>query len=251
MAYTDKKFCWTGIATPDTAKAGAFYGETIGWTLGEHTFPDGDKVAMLAAGGVPRAHVRQPASAKEPNHWVPYLRVADVDAATKAASKHGGTVLEQPSDIAPGRFATIKSPSGAVFCLFHEADEAGAQDAPAQGAGAVLWLELHSGDAAADLAFLSKSFGFETGEMPMPDGGTYHLLKVGDEMRGGLCAAMTERPMWVTWVHVDDVDAALARVENNGGSGLGAPMDYPGVGRLCMVKAHDGAVFGLMTPAAS
>ncbi len=55
---------------------------------------------------------------------------------------------------------------------------------------------------------------------------------------------------WLAWVAIDDVDAAAVRVTNNGGTVMGEPMDYPGVGRMVVAQDPAGVTFGLITPAA-
>jgi len=149
MAYTNNKFCWHGVITGDVDKAKAFFSETVGF--GATTMQMGDDTAtMLTAGDIPRAHIMLPPMEGVPPHVSSYLRVEDVDAGLKAAVANGGTMTVPPTDIPPGRFAGVCSPSGAHFLLFHEADEATAQNPPGGSDGAVHWVELHSTDLDAD-----------------------------------------------------------------------------------------------------
>lgn len=247
MAFTTRSFCWTGIMSSDPEAAAAFYASTLGWDISSHEFPNGDTTTMAVAGGVPRAHIRA-AEAGQPSHWMPYLRVDIVDAATTQAEAHGGKVLVPPTDIAPGRFSVVQSPSGAAFALFHEADESTSNDAPA-GAGGVHWTELHSTDVDGDLAWLQASFGYATGKMPIPTG-TYHLLKSGDvDMGGAMTSQMKHVPsMWLTWIQVDDVDDTCAKVTSNGGTILSPAMEMEGIGRMAIASDPTGAVFGVITP---
>lgn len=251
MAYDENHFCWHGIITDDLARAKAFYTETLGWKAQTTTMGEDEVTMFAAADGVPRCHLSLPPMEGVPPHVQSYLRVKDVDARTKAAVKAGGTQLVPPTDIPPGRFSVVTTPSGAALSLFHEADEGSAEN-PGAGEGAIHWTELHSKDVDADLAWLKTVFGFTTDTMPMPDGGTYHLLKSGDRMAGGVTPAMSpEAPaMWLTWVEVGDVDAAHGRVTRHGGAAHTEPMDLPGVGRMAVVAAPDGAVFGIISPAA-
>ena len=138
--------------------------------------------------------------------------VEDVDGASDAAVAHGATLLVPPTDIPPGRFSTLASPTGATFCLFHEADDS-AQNAPA-GDGAIHWVELHSTDLDADIAWLKSSFGLTVELMPMPEG-NYSILKDGDTQVGGATRAMQPGvpSMWLVWVEVADVDAVGRRLE--------------------------------------
>ena len=58
-----------------------------------------------------------------PSHWNNYLRVENVDESARSAEAAGGKVLVPGTDIPPGRFCVVASPSGATFSLFREADE--------------------------------------------------------------------------------------------------------------------------------
>lgn len=250
MAYTNHKFCWHGIISTDTAAAADFYNKAIGFEIMDVAMGDGT-AKMAAAGGVPRAHIGEPQMEGVPSHWDNYLRVEDVDASAAAAAANGGAVIVPGTDIPPGRFAVVASPSGAVFALFHESDYEQSQNAPA-GHGSIHWVELHSTDVQADLTWLKGSFGFTIGEMSMPDG-PYYLINDGDTQVGG---AMTQKhegapSMWLTWLQVDDVDATLAAVGEAGGNALTPVMAVPNVGRMSVVSDPTGGVFGVITPPAA
>ncbi len=249
MAYTNNAFCWHGIVTTDIEKAKTFYSEVLGWSV--QTMQMGDEEAiMFSVGGIPRAHLRGPNMPGEPPHWDNYLRVEDVDASTALCVTNGGRQIVPPTDIPPGRFSVIAGPSGAILSLFHEVDPENSTNPPS-GNGTIHWVELQSTDIDADRAWLTSSFGFEMGEMPMPQGGTYYLLKDGEEMRGGACPAFQEGAPshWLTWVEIDDVDAAAARVKQFGGQTFTDIMDMPNVGRMVVVADSTGGVFGIITPA--
>ena len=90
--------------------------------------------------------------------------------------------------------------------------------------------------------------------MPMPDGGTYWILKSGDDMAGGLmnmpaAAPAGTPPHWMAYIAVDDVDAAIGKVAGLGGNVLAEPFDIPNVGRMGVIQDPQGAVVSLMTPA--
>ena len=151
MAYNNLEFCWHGVISTDTEKAKSFYAAALPWTV--QTVPMGDSDAtMFAANNIPRAHLMAPPMEGVPSHWDNYLRVEDVDASTAAAVANGGKLIVPGTDIPPGRFSVVASPSGAMISLFHEADPTSA-NAPA-GPGSVHWVELHSTNLEADLAWL-------------------------------------------------------------------------------------------------
>lgn len=250
MAYTNHHFCWFEITSTDKAAAVAFYPETLGWTTQDVDMGPGGIYTMALGSDVSRAGFAD-AQGGAPTHWNSYLRVEDVDATTAAAKANGGRVMLEPLDMGGvGRMSIVSSPSGAMFSLFKEAVPDENADAP-NSLGGIHWTELHSQDVEADKAWLAATFGYEIGTMPMPDGGTYYLLKTDSESAaGGLMPAMNpEAPsMWLNWVWVDDVDETLVRVTNNGGQVHAPAMDIPNIGRMAVVADPTGGVFGVITP---
>ena len=121
--------------------------------------------------------------------------------------------------------------------------------------GTFYWNELATTDIEGAKAFYSKVIGWNFDEMPNMSGGTYWILKSGDEMAGGLMAmppAVPDGtpPYWMSYVAVDDVDEAIAKAADLGGAVLMAPFDIPDVGRMGVIQDPQGAVLSLMTPAA-
>ena len=69
------------------------------------------------------------------------------------------------------------------------------------------------------------------------------MLTLNDEM-----AQHGARPVWLGYLHVEDVDATVAAIKAEGGQVMMPPWDQPGVGRLAMVTDPQGAPFYLMNP---
>lgn len=209
---------------------------------------DEEAVMFAASDSVPRAHTREPQMDGEPNYWSSYLRVESVDTAAQAAVANGGALLVPPTDIPPGRFAVVTSPSGAAFNLFHEADPSSTNAADVEGA--IHWVELHSTDLDTDIAWLAATFGITTQTMDMPEG-PYNILMSGEETVGGAVAQRHEGApsMWLPWVHIEEVDSAVNRAAEAGGNVIAPCFDVPGVGRLSIVADPVGGVFGLIKPA--
>lgn len=248
MAYTNNTFCWRGVISTDTAKTTPFYGEVLGWK--SETVPMGDSEATFfkAADGKNCAHTSAPPMEGVPSHWNNYLRVKNVDESANAVVAAGGKVVVPGTDIPPGRFSVVQSPSGATFSLFHEAGEDATDGG--DGEGSIHWVELHSTDLDSDLAWLREAFGLRTDTMDMPSG-PYHLLFDGDTRVGGAMKQEHEGApsMWLTWVKLAEVDAGVARAEQNGGKVLVPTFDVPGVGRMSILADPTGGAFGVITPA--
>jgi predicted enzyme related to lactoylglutathione lyase len=104
---------WNELASPDPARAGAFYAELFGWTAE----PDQTGYATVRRDGAINGGIR-PAQAGEPAHWLVYFSVAKADEAATAVAEAGGRVLAGPLDVAVGRIAIAADPQGAVFALW-------------------------------------------------------------------------------------------------------------------------------------
>jgi hypothetical protein len=111
-------FCWNELMTTDAAKARDFYSAVLGWTFAEMPMGPGGTYTVFKAGETNAAgmmEMKGPQFQGVPPHWMPYISVADCDAAASKAANLGATVLVPPTDIPKtGRFAVIDDPSGAV-----------------------------------------------------------------------------------------------------------------------------------------
>jgi len=157
MAFETNRFCWHGCISTDVEAATKFYSSVIGWDVSKIPMGDSD-ATMFSTQDKFFAHVSPPTIDGTPSHWSSFLRVDDVDASTKAAIANGGTQILPGTDIPPGRFSVIATPSGAAMALFHEADADGSfhhETAP----GLVHWVELHSSAVGQDLDWLKSTFG--------------------------------------------------------------------------------------------
>lgn len=124
-------------------------------------------------------------------------------------------------------------------------------------AGEHVWYELMTTDPDAASAFYGSLVGWTVSEPAPPElsgGQDYRVIErsnggnTGGMMR--LEPAMIEhgaRPMWVGYLAVDDVDAAVAAIGADGGLVLMPPMDLP-VGRMALVTDPQGAPFYVMKP---
>ncbi len=113
-------FCWNELMTRDTAAAGEFYSNLIGWKLEDSKMP-GMQYTILKAGETQAGGMMAmpPDVPKEvPAHWMAYITVDDVDGAARKTAELGGIVLVQPRDIPNvGRFCVIQDPTGAAVGL--------------------------------------------------------------------------------------------------------------------------------------
>ena len=135
------------------------------------------------------------------------------------------------------------------------------EPAPAETAGSgsqpqgdYIWYELMTTDAEGAKAFYDAVIGWEIGE-GSPEFNGYRMIGRSDgKFAGGVLPLTAEmqqhgaRPMWLGYIHVTDVDRAVASIEQAGGKSLMPPFDIPNVGRIAMVTDPQGAPFYVMKP---
>lgn len=113
--------------------------------------------------------------------------------------------------------------------------------------GRFVWHDHLSGDPDGARTFYAELLGWDfevwgAGEWDYP------MIKVGETTHGGFGPAQGGAPPhWLAHVYVDDVDAAVGRVEAGGGSVVAPPMDIPEVGRMVVIADPQGAVVSLFS----
>jgi predicted enzyme related to lactoylglutathione lyase len=245
--YTPGTFCWSELTTSDQAAAKAFYGRLLGWQandipLGDDAYYsmqliDGKRVAAIAP------QPQQQRDAGVPPLWNSYVSVDSADAVAARAKELGAAVHAPPFDVMTvGRMAVIRDPQGAFFMLWQPRDTIGAElvNAP----GALVWNELQSPDLDASAVFYGDLFGWSVAQAEgMP--GRYLSIRNGAANNGGMRELTPPAPpSWLTYFGVEDVEQALARLEQLGGSKLAGPIDIQ-IAKLAVVADPQGAVFAL------
>lgn len=106
-------FVWFHNGSHEPATAVRFYESLLGWKQTDG--PAG--MTMFGGEQGPFAAV---VSEDGPAGWVPYAQVEDVDAATKKATKLGGTVVRSKTRGPAGEFTIIQDPGGAAIALWQK-----------------------------------------------------------------------------------------------------------------------------------
>lgn len=119
-------------------------------------------------------------------------------------------------------------------------------------ANAFVHIELNSNDVAKAREFYSKLFDWKLQDMPMGPGVTYTTINTDDDKTGG---GMWQNPvgpgsMWLTYVSVDDLEAATAKVKELGGMVAQDITTIPDMGRFAIIIDPSGAAIGLWEAAA-
>jgi hypothetical protein len=245
--YTPGTFCWSELTTSDQAAAKAFYGGLLGWEADDRPVGDGAYYSMQIVGGKPVAAIapqpQQQRDAGVPPLWNSYVSVEDADAAVERAKELGASVHAPAFDVMTvGRMAVIQDPQGAFFMVWQPREHIGASlvNAP----GALVWNELQSPDLDASASFYGDLFGWKVEQFS----GTqdrYLSIKNGAANNGGMRdLTPPSPPSWLVYFGVQDVDAALAKVDELGGSKLAGPIDIQ-IAKIAVVADPQGAVFAL------
>ncbi len=109
------------------------------------------------------------------------------------------------------------------------------------------WIGHSGPDQAKAKAFYKDVLGWTIREMPMQDGSSYSSIAVGETPIGGFSPMPEDAGAWTIFVTVPDVDAAVSKATDAGGSVLAPPMDMPGVGRMATLTDPQGARFAVIT----
>ena len=121
--------------------------------------------------------------------------------------------------------------------------------------GDFIWYELMTGDADGAARFYSAVVPGWTFGQRMPGDVDYRGIERSDGGSAGGVLQLDDtmrthgaRPIWLGYVHVTDVDDAVAWIEKAGGKALMPAFDVPNVGRIAMVADPQGAAFYVMKP---
>ena len=123
--------------------------------------------------------------------------------------------------------------------------------------GTLSWADLATTDQEGAKAFYGGLFGWEYEDVPVGEGQTYSMAKLG----GRSAAAMATQqpgetaagipPHWNVYVTVEDVDAVSGSASDYGGTVLVGPFDVFDAGRMSVIAGPDGAVLCLWQPGTS
>ena len=112
-------FVHVELHTSDLSKAKAFYSRLFDWKLKDESMPEGGSYTMIDVGQGTGGGMMTLMSPGTPPHWLAYVGVDDVAAATRKAKELGATVKMDKTEVGDfGWFSIIADPTGAVFALW-------------------------------------------------------------------------------------------------------------------------------------
>jgi predicted enzyme related to lactoylglutathione lyase len=241
--------CWVDLSSPDIEASKAFYAGLFGWEAVTSPVEEAGGYTMFLKDGKDVAAVSPIQGEGQPTAWSTYVATDDADTTAKVIAAEGGTALAEPFDVMDvGRMGVFMDPQGGAFSIWQPKLHRGA--GLANEPGAFAWNELHTRDTAGAEKFYSAVFGWNT-ETSDFGGMPYTELKVGDRTVAGMMPMEDQMPAeappyWLVYFAVEDTDAAVAKVQQLGGSVLAPAMDSP-AGRFAVVADGQGAAFGVIT----
>lgn len=264
MANPNGTPIWFELTTPDADQAKQFYAAVAGWQVAPAPIPDSG--GYLIAGPDADHGVAGLMTAREgmPTGWWIYFAADDVDAMAKRVEELGGQVHIGPMDIPEvGRFASVSDPQGVMLNIMTPANE---QPSVAYKPGAIdnvghaVWIELATPSPNGAFEFYGQLFGWtKAGGMPMGEMGEYAFIgadgppcPAGQNVTGPGAIMPSETtgasPRWNWYIHVPDIDVAVATGARLGGRVFQDPTEIPGGSYSANLVDAQGFSIGLVGP---
>lgn len=201
---------YVSVWTPDGGRAAAFYGHVLGWAYdpASHQVTNTD---------VPTGIVT---AAGDPTLFCCYA-VTDVQAARQAIAEAGGA----PGEVRHSDYGTVldaTDPQGVAFAVYQPSEGRKRPELNGSGPGELSYVTYQVPDSAVFRDFYARvlHWTFEPGRVD--DGWQVVTAHPMAGVAGG-SARPTTVPMWT----VADIDAAVARVREAGGTVLQEPERQP------------------------
>ena len=110
----------------------------------------------------------------------------------------------------------------------------------------IVHFEITADDVGAASAFYAQALELLSAPSPFLPG--YTILSDQGQQIGAIMDRKYQPQPVIVWFAVDDLDAALIRIEAAGGKRAGEINAIPGEGKLVYASAPDGTIFGLKQP---
>ena len=105
-------------------------------------------------------------------------------------------------------------------------------------------VEVYAKDVERAKSFYGEVFGWQFQHIPEMNYTLYSTAK--GSIGGGVSEASDETPnQLINYVYVEDIDATLSRIENNGGKTVIGTKAVGPVGWMALVEDPEGNLFGL------
>src|SRR5205809_423388 len=115
--------------------------------------------------------------------------------------------------------------------------------------GTFCWTDLTTTDQGAAKSFYSGLFGWEAEDIPVGDGITYSMMRLGGKRVAAIAPQPQQQremgipPVWNSYVSVESADAAAGRAKELGATVHAPPFDVMQAGRMAVIQDPQGAFF--------
>jgi predicted enzyme related to lactoylglutathione lyase len=242
--------CWIDLYSSDTDKATEFYGELFGWTKEVQREEFGGYFTFLKDGKHIGGCMRNDGQEGQPDMWTVYLTTDDIERTAADAKAKGGRVHMEPMQVAEnGSFAIIGDPGGAGIGAWQPGEVTGFE--VWNETGTPKWFELFTRDYDGSVDFYRDVFKWNTHTEGDTPEFRYTTFREGEQNLAGIMDATQFLPegepaFWSVYFGVDDVDAALGKIVELGGTVTRPAEDTP-YGRLAQAADPTGTPFKLVS----
>ena len=112
-------------------------------------------------------------------------------------------------------------------------------------------IELQTNDLAKAKAFYSRLFDWKLEDVPMPEGGSYTMIGVGEGTGGGMIKSQAlagAPPQWLAYVAVSDVGTSTRKAKELGAKVVMDKTEVGEFGWMSILTDPTGANFALWQP---
>ena len=120
--------------------------------------------------------------------------------------------------------------------------------------GTFSWTDLNTTDPEGAKAFYSGLFRWETEDLPVGDGQTYTMAKIGGKNVAAISGQQQQQrdagvpPAWNNYITVQSADETAKRATELGATVHAPPFDVMDVGRMAVIQDPQGAWFLIWEP---
>lgn len=238
---------WIDLANTDLDRARPFYTGLFGWDAFTIPDPDAGGYGFFLKDGKQVAGFGPTMGSEGFSAWNTYIAVDDADATAERVRAAGGQVVAGPMDVFDqGRLTVFTDPAGAFISTWQPTGMQGLQ--VRNEPNTFCWAELNTRDASTK-DFYRSVFGWDA-ETQESEDGTYTELKRDGRTVAGMYPMGDDVPAqvpshWRVYFGVEDVDAAVARAQELGGSVVYPAMDFSS-GRYAVLADPTGAAFAVI-----
>ena len=241
--FAPGEIVWIDLATSDPAGAEQFYKGLFGWERDVNTDPQYGGYGFFKSGGKIAAGVGPLQSEGQPVVWSVYIGTEDAEATASKVEAAGGKVVAPAFAVGEiGKMAVLQDPSGAFISVWQSEQMPGVE--VREDPGSLSWTELQAKGLEATKSFYKDVFGWGEKVSDMGNGMSYTEWQLNDHSVAGAMEGMAPMSFWLVYITVGNVDEAVAKAKELGGSVITEAQEFPG-GRFAIITDPQGAPLGI------